>query len=270
MTDSLPDSVGKFIDRVEPSEKTLMVINRSKPEPLVNLLERGLDDQAVDVADRQFPEGVTDLVCLIEAGEVVATSSLARLEESYLLVNADRYRTGTSQIDVGSFPDVLTGLDEIAFTVRGYPESAKEKLLLILVSRFIEFRALQAGAGRLRSTFQRLSRLDDELGTRTVYGWLGDSDIETHVYGINDDPAVVADLDVITHSGSHNEYRRSWVVLFTPPDQVADGPDRTAGPDGAGHVALVAVETEPNVWRGTWTYDPGFVSDVERYLRERF
>lgn len=259
MTDPLPDSVGGFIDRLDPSEKTLLVVNRSRPEPLANLLERGLDDQPVAVVDRHLPEGVEDLVCLVDDGAVVATSPLARLEESFLLVNADRYRTGTHGVDDGTFPDVLTGLDGVEFTVRGYPESAKEKLLLILISRFIEFRALEAGAGTHRATFQRLSRLDDELGTRTVYEWLADSGVETHVYGVADDPAAVADMDVTVHTGDHHTYRRSWVVLFRPPDGRAGE-----------HAALVAVETGPNVWRGSWSYDPDFVSDVERYLRTRF
>jgi len=271
VTDSLPDSVGGFIDRIETSEKTLLVVNRTEPEPLVNLLERGLGDQPVDIVDRHFPDGVEDLVCLLDGGEVVATSPLDRLTESYLLVNADRYRTGASAVDRARFPDVLTGLDGVEFTVRGYPQSAKEKLLLVLVSRFVEMAALEAGAGRLRSTFQHLSRLDDELGTRTVYEWLADSDVETHVYGIDDDPGVVSDIDVTVHAGDHEEYRRSWVVLFRPPHDQPDGADGMAArPEEVDHVALVAVETGPNVWRGTWTYDPGLVSDVERYVRTRF
>lgn len=264
MTEPLPESVEGFLDGMETSEKTLLVLNRTEPEPLINLFERGLDDQPVSVADRQLTDGVDDLVCLLDDGEVVATSPLERLQEAYLLVNADRYRTGTRQIEVGSFPDVLTGLDGVEFSVRGYPGSAKEKLLLVLISRFIEFRALQHGAGTLRSTFQRLSRLDDEFGTRRVYDWLVEAGVDTHVYGVNDDPETVADLGVTAHAGSDDDYRRSWVVCFRP-----SGRDDPRGED-AEHVALIASEIDSNVWRGAWTYDPGLVARVDAYLRETF
>lgn len=257
---SFPASLAGFIDRVETSKKTLLVVNRTEPVQFVNLLEQGVEDQPVSVVDRYFPDGVDDLVCLVEDGDVIATSPLAELESSYLLVNADRYRTGTAQIESGSFPDVLTGLDEVEFSLQGYPQSSKEKLLLILISRFIEFRALDCGAGRLRSTFQRLSRLDDEYGTRTVYDWVADTGVDTHVYGINDDPEVVDQLGVVVHAGDHEEYNRSWTVVFVPPE--AD--------DSVDHAALVAIETGPNVWRGFWTYDPSRAERIDAYLRENF
>lgn len=261
MTDTGPHSLEEFIDRAPASEKSLLLFNRTRADPVVNLLERGLTDQPIPVAERQLPEGEDDLVCLVDDGEVVATSPLSQLEEAYLLVNADRYRTGTRQSDAGSFPDVLTGLTDIEFTVRGYPDSAKEKLLLILLSRFIERRALKAGAGTLRATFQRLSRLDDEYGTRTIYQWLADSDVATHVYGVRDDPEVIGDMDVTVHAGRDDHYRRAWVVVFSPP---ADDPDAD------GHAALVAVQTDSNLWRGTWTFDPARVTRIEDYVSRRF
>lgn len=265
MTGSLPESLSGFIDGATPSEKTLLLVNRTEPEPLVRLLERAFDDQPITIAEAHRSESAEDLVCLLEGGEVVATTPMAELEEAFLLVNADRYRTGTRQVDAGSFPTVLTGLDEIEFTVRGFPKSNKEKLLLILVSRFIEARALRRGDGELHSTFQRLSRLDDEYGTRSMYESLAGTGVSTHVYGVRDAAAAVDDLDVTVHAGDHEEYRRSWVVLFDPPD--ADG--ATAAPD-SGHVALVAVETGPNVWRGTWTYDPDRVGRIRSYLDRHF
>lgn len=101
------------------------------------------------------------------------------------------------------------------FTVRGHPESNKEKLLLILMSR-IEFEALSAEGGELHSTFQRLSRLDDEYGTQQVYEWLAASRTATHVYGLNDAPSVANGLDVTVHADDSEPYRRSWVLVFTP------------------------------------------------------
>jgi hypothetical protein len=272
MTHELPDSLSGFIDETtDTQEKTLLLLNRTEPQPLVNLLDRAFENQTVRIEERHIPEGDTDQVCLVEDGRVTATSSFADLSDSFLLVNADRYRTGTDQPSPGSFPAVLTGLDDIEFTVRGFPESNKEKLLLIVISRFIEDRALVCGDGEFHSTFQRLSRLDDEYGTRRMYEWLGDSDVETHVYGVRDDPAVVDDLDVIVHAGTTHEYRWSWVVLFTPAATTGDATDgELAAADACNPVALVAIETGPNVWRSRWTYDRDRVERIATYVRQRF
>jgi len=260
----LPDSLSGFVAEASASAKTLLVVNRTGPEPLVDLLSNAFTNQSVTIAEKHIPEGTDDLVCLIGDGQVVATSPFERLQEAFLIVNADRYRTGTRPVGVDRFPDVLTGLTETEFTVAGFPDSNKEKLLLVIISRFIEHLALAAGRGRLHSTFQRLSRLDDEYGTRTMYEWLGDSDVETHVYGVPDDPDAVTDLNLVVHGDDTEAYRRSWVVAF--------------GPDGAGsaveteptHAALVAVEVGPNVWQSVWTYDGNRVERILSYVQREF
>lgn len=257
MSSSLPSALSDFIDEVPETETSLMVLNRTGPRPLVGLLEDAFASQEVTVSDRHLPEGEEDLVLLVREGEVVATSSMDRLQEAFLLINADRYRTGTHGLREADMPDVLTGLDDIEFEVRGFPASNKEKLLLVLISRFIEGRALQANGGRFDVSFQRFSRLDDEYGTRKVYRWLGDSGVDTHVYGVRDEP-IPDDLAVTPHAGTHEEYRRSWFVVFRPPE----------GEDG--HIALVALETGDNVWRAMWTYDPDRVERVGEYVQQNF
>lgn len=268
MSRELPDSLSGFLDEAAGTgEKTLLLLNRTEPQPLVNLLDQAFENQSVQLEERRLPEGDTDQVFLVEDGRVTAVSPFADLSETFLLVNADRYRTGTGRPETGSFPDVLTGLDDIEFTVRGYPASNKEKLLLIVISRFIEDRALACGSGEFHSTFQRLSRLDDEYGTRQMYKWLGDSGVETHVYGVRDDPDVVDGLDVIPHAGTGHEYRRSWVVLFSPNPDTDAGSDKS---DSCSPVGLVALETGANVWRSMWTYDPDRVERIRTYVEERF
>lgn len=259
----LPASLSGFIDEADTSEKTLMVVNRTEPKPYVDLLSEAFEGQSVTVTEEQIPEEAEDLVCLIDGGTVRATTPLSELSEAFLLINSDRYRTGTKQSEIGTFPDVLTGLSDIEFRVSGFPHSAKEKLLLIVISRFIEYRALENGTGKLHSTFQRLSRLDDEYGTRQVYEWLGNSDVETHVYGVQDNPDAVTDLGLIVHDGETEEYRRSWVVVFTP-----EHPN--TGEDAPGHAALVATEIDPNVWRSVWTYDVERTEQIRTYIEERF
>lgn len=256
--DGLPSSLSGFIDEVENSEKRLLLVNRTEPKPFVDLLSQAFENQSVTVTEEQIPNEADNLVCLLEGNSVVATTPLSELSEAFLLVNVDRYRTGTEQTDLGTFPDVLTGLNEIEFVVKGFPHSAKEKLLLIVISRFIEYRALTEGAGELHSTFQRLSRLDDEYGTRKMYEWLADGDVDTHIYGVRDDPEIARNLDVTLHGGTSDDYRRSWVVVFTP----------ESGSDG--HVALVAIEVGQNVWRSMWTYDPERAERVRSYIRQNF
>lgn len=264
MSLQLPDSLEDFIDEVDSSGKTLLLHNRNRPESMLNLLSQTFEDQSVTVAEQHIPEGSDNLVCLINNGRVIATSPFRTLERSFLMVNSDLYRTGTTQSGADDFPAVLTGLNDVEFTVRGFPESNKEKLLLVLISRFIEFRALESAGGAFHATFQRLSRLDDEYGTQQIYKRLGESDVETHVYGIRDDPAVIEDIDVTVHEGVSTAYRRSWVVLFQPQNDSFTDDSRNEP------VALVAVEIDDNVWRGLWTYDSGRVDRVQSYVTQSF
>jgi len=114
---------------------------------------------------------------------------------------------------------------------------------LILVSQHIEQLAWTNGCGTLRSSFQRLSRINDELGTRTVYDELAATDVDVHVYGV-DDGATPLDLQATVHSGTTPPYRNGWFVVHRP-----DDPDSDRGS------ALVCLETEPHVWDGFWTDD---------------
>lgn len=143
------------------------------------------------------------------------------------------------------------------YTLRGFPASTKEKLLLIVMSRYIERRALDVGAGRLDVAFQHLSRIEDEYGTGTIYRRLLETDLDVHAYGVPD--AALTDYDELTvHAGRSEPYRRSWFVVFTPPN------DRERA------AALVAVETGRNVWRAMWTYDSERVVAIQRHITETF
>jgi len=258
------DPMTKFITDISTADAVLLIGNRTRPQHLVNILSKAFTDQSVAITERHIPEGRDDLVCLIKQGHVVATSSLQRLERAFLLVNSDRYKTRTTAVGISQFPDVLTYLTGIEFSLTGYPKSDKEKLLLIIISRFIEHLALSIGHGRLDATFQKLSRLDDEYGTQTVYETLGDSNVETHVYGIRDEPSAVKDLDIHVHADTTAELSRFWVLTFTP-----DSERPTADTDVT-HAALVAVETAPNVWRSTWTHDATHVKEIQSYLKRQF
>ncbi|WP_096389966.1 DICT sensory domain-containing protein [Halopenitus persicus] len=269
----MADSLRAFIDRLEPPARSLVILNRSAPDAARRLLDGLFADQPVAVEELHRPEAdETDVVALIEDGTIIARSTVDELLSTILLVNSDLYKTGSRELEAVELPAVLDGLTDVPFRLRGYPDSNKEKLLLITVSRVIERRAAEAGSGTLRSSFQYLSRLQDEAGTRTVYETVGRAGTDVHVYGV-DDWDTAGTLPVTVHGGCSREYRRSWFVVFRPadptgvagdgaPDACDSGSESVPGP-----AALVALEDERNVWDGFWTYRPGLVVEIDAYLQ---
>ncbi len=317
-------TLAQLVDRFETTERSIVVVNRTDPDPVHDMLVDTFGDDAVRVVERYLrregsPEGATrdddfaarhdvdgvpltgdgsadveipvdvevpvdveNLVLLVEDGRVVAESTFEELGEAALFVNSDLYITGTRSLDELELPRVITGLEDTVFSLRGYPESNRQKLLLITISRFIERAAWTAGDGTIRSSFQRLSRIDDELGTRRVYERIGDTDVDAHLYGVPDDPPI--GLDATIHGGRNVDFTDSWFVVFEPPDgfgrpavtdTAAECPargdggtpvnDLRRGVDGG--VGLLAVETEPRLWQGVWTFDPERLRRLTEYVR---
>jgi hypothetical protein len=334
----------QFLDRFDGADRSIVVVNRTDPDPVLNMLVDTFGEDAVDVVDgtiaasghpgsdrdrdgdanrrdsrgglttREFttdrivdrngegigpdepgapepgdpgpvidvdalrrhddvpfdgddPEEVENLALLVEDDEVVAGSTLGELGNAVLFVNSDLYITGSRTLDDIELPSVIGGLADTTFSLRGYPESNRQKLLLITISRFIERAAWMAGDGTLRSSFQRLSRLDDEVGTRRVYDRVSSAGVDTHLYGIPDD--LPRDLDAVIHGGDTADFTDSWFVVYRPPEgpqsiDVDPGSDLKRGIEGG--VGLLAVETEPRVWRGVWTFEPDRVQSVNRYI----
>jgi hypothetical protein len=328
----------QFLDRFDGPERSVVIVNRTDPDPVLNMLVDTFGDDAVRVVDGRVVEGASDarvngaggndrltdgagsprtdrtggltarelatngvidgegdpvpsldvdvlrrhddvpfdggdpddienLVLLMEDDEVVAGSTLGELGDAVLFVNSDLYITGSRSLSDVDLPSVISGLDDATFTLRGYPESNRQKLLLITISRFIERAAWTAGDGTLRSSFQRLSRIDDEVGTREVYERVADTGVDTHLYGVPDE--LPADLDAVIHAGDDPDFTDSWFVLYRPPEgphpaESDPSSDLVRGVEGG--VGLLAVETEPRVWRGLWTFDADRVSRVNRYI----
>jgi hypothetical protein len=249
-----------FIDDVGPPTQVIAVLNDDATGPLEQLLVEAFEDQPIDVetdppsdvADTIEAEG--DTAVLLEDGRPVAASPTIALYDALLAINSDLFVTGGRTVGEIELPDVLANLEDTRLRLRGYPLAHKEKLLLIVVSRYIEQRAWETGRGTLRSAFQRLSRIDDELGTYEVYDELGATDVDVHVYGVDD--GATLDLDATVHAGTDPPYRRAWFVVFVP-DDPADG-------DAIG---LLCLEVEPRVWDGFWTTDPERVAAIEAHVR---
>jgi hypothetical protein len=246
----------QFLDVPDGPSRSLVVANRTEPEPFQRMLEKLFTDQAITVSESVETEYDENTVLLVEDGTVVATSPLQALTDAILMVNSDLFITGARKLDTTTVPDVIDGLTDVPFRLRGYPESDTEKLLLILISRHIERLAHEAGDGRLRSSFQRLSRINDEKGTREVYETVAETAVDVHVYG-RPDWTPSEQFDVTMHGGYKRDFRRSWFVIYNPPAELTD----TSG------AALLAIQTDDGVWDGFWTYDQSIVDDLTAYIR---
>ncbi len=238
-----------------------MLANRSQPEQLRSMLAGMFTEQSVTV-DEAAVEGVPENTVLLLDGEgnVLAESPLSAVSESLLFTNSDAFVTGSTSLAETNLPAVITGLEGVQFRLRGYPQSHKEKLLLIAVSRHIERAAWEHDAGTHRASFQRLSRIVDEQGTQRVYRRLGESGVDTHVYGVDDGGAErAAELGVTVHAGDSPDYRDSWFVVHRPPDAEQPG-----GPEP---LALLAIQGDDGVWDGFFTSDREEALAVDDYVR---
>jgi hypothetical protein len=246
------DPLTAFFDRRETSTWSVQVVNRTAAKPVQLMIEDLFDGLSVAVTEREFDDRDEDLLLLLHDGSVVEMSPLRTLLDTLLVVNSDLYRTGTVSLDEINPPDVITRLSDTVFTLNGYPEAATEKLVLTLISRYIEHRAWSHGAGTLRTSFQRLSLLDDEGGTRDVYERLGAIDgLDVHVYGIPDWD-IPETLRVTPHGITDGKIERYWFVVY-------------ASEDGRS-IAMLAEEIGPNEWRGFWTFDTDEIHRLDRCI----
>jgi len=254
-------SLEKFARSSNHETATITVLNPEQDCPVYQILSKLFRDDAITIHHTTTEEGAgpSDAV-LVEKGNGdrgFAVSSLATIQKELLLVNSDIYVTGARSIEDIETPDILTNLNELPFTVQGYPKHPKEKLLLIEISRHIEAMAWRAGEGHLKTGFQYLSRLENEQGTRRVYERLGrETEVTTHVYGV---PDVCPSIpDVIVHAEDDPEIEQSWFVVY----QSTHHPHEAA--------ALVAVETTAHTFEGCWTYDPDTVATIREYLETTY
>lgn len=255
-------SLAEFARDLQNDTATVTVLNRESDDSLYRVLDSLFNEDAITVREittDRSDSSLTDTVIVERTGDEdgFAISSLDELSQRVLLVNSDIYVTGSRSLDEVKTPDVITELDEIPFTVKGYPRDPKEKLLLIEISRYIEAMAWQTGEGCLHTGFQYLSRIDDEKGTRRVYERLSrETTVETHVYGMPDSSLSLPGIH--THTEACQELRQSWFVVY----QSTHHPHEAA--------ALVAVEKAPHTWEGCWTYNAEKVKTILNYLDQRY
>ncbi|MFP9058938.1 DICT sensory domain-containing protein [Natrialbaceae archaeon A-chndr2] len=258
-------SLRSFIDETASSSRQLAVFDGSVDGPLESMLAETFEEQPLDLtideAANSTPSIEADTkVVLIEDDRVVAESSLMELYDALLAINSDLFITGARELGEIELPDVLANLDNQEFRLRGYPLAHKEKFLLIVISRYIEQLAWETGRGTLRSSFQNLSRVTDEVGTHNVYKSMGETGVDVHLYGYESAESDIDDLqsglEVSVHAGDSAEHHNAWFVVFRPDEW-------TEQKKGA---ALVCLEMEPRIWGGFWTYDRERVVAIDEYI----
>lgn len=258
------DSIESFITATHPANKRLIVNCDQLPDSIFGLFEEFLSEQPIsisyfDESDSLFDvEG--DVAILVEDGDIVAQTDLYDMVYGILTVNSDFYTTGTRNLSDVTLHSVITSLDEVPFRVRGFPQSDKEKMILIYMSRVIERLACESPSGTLRASFQHLSRLTAEDGTQRVYEAVSETDTDVHVYGVNDLDKTLS-MDVTVHGGTSHEYRNSWFVIYTP-----DGTGVSHSPFDFKSAALVAYQMGPNDYKGFWTFSNSMVEEIEDYV----
>lgn len=254
-------SIERFVERHQGEERALVLANRSQPEQLRSMLESVFERQSVTVDEAVVEDVPENTVLLLDgAGNVLAQSPLDAVSQSLLFTNSDAFMTGSTSLEETDLPDVITGLEGVTFRLRGYPQSHKEKLLLIAVSRHIERVAWQHDAGTHRASFQKLSRIVDEQGTARVYRRLAESGVDTHIYGGDDcGEKALENLDVTVHTGDSRDYRNSWFVIHRPP-----AAEQESAPDP---LALLAIQDETGVWNGFFTSDSAEALAIDDYVR---
>jgi DICT domain-containing protein len=170
------------------------------------------------------------------------------------LVRAVRLSETDERFDAGERPALLEYVER-----GGYAVDNGGKRYLVGVSRMIEERARRVGRGELHTGFQSLARLDDERGTRRMYDALAATDVDVHLYGVDDGGAADALADQFTvHPAEAAELAESWFVVF-------DGGGVT---DAA--VSLLTEERDPGRYHGFWSRDVDLTGRIVRYLETTY
>jgi len=243
--------LGRYVPADDDPEYDVAVVGGDRPDPYDKMVGKLFNRQPVEVIDAVDISTDTQTVALLDDGEVVADSPLAVLSDTILMVNSGMYMTGTVGLSDIELPDVIEALGDTTFLARGYPRSNYEKLPLILISRYIEKLSAQHG-GIHRASFQRLSRMRDERGTKNVYEKLGNGAATTHVYGVPD-WLPPREMGLSVHAGYGGDWDHSWFVLHRSSETAA---------------ALVAIETGVNEWISRWTFDRSLVCSIEDTVTE--
>jgi len=79
-----PDSLAAFIERGPVRDLSIAVGNRTRPQPIQEMVEETFGGRSIGVDELDVPDAETDQVVVLDGDDVVATSPLAVLEDEIL------------------------------------------------------------------------------------------------------------------------------------------------------------------------------------------
>lgn len=246
-----PESLAEVIETVEATGYTLTVCNYRGDEATLADIEAFFARLNVTVRSVELPTATpTDTAILHRGSDPVAASPVGELHEAVRLDDIGE-DADAEALAAAVRPAVLEHVYRREYTVEN-----GGKLEMVRISRLVETRALDTGAGTLHTGFQRLDRVRDELGTQELYENLATAGVDVHLYG--QAGAVPNEEWYTIHAVESGELADAWFVVY-------DG----AGED-AQMGALVSEETGPEAYSGFWTYQPAIVRTVDGYLRSAY
>ncbi len=223
-------------------------------QPVVEILENLFGTAPIEIEETDRPDLPADQVVLEHDGEVMTTTPMADIVDSVLMQDVHGGAAELASVVEADIPDVLDALAETTFRIDGQTATRIQTTLFLAMSRMVERLAARASDGTLRTGFQELSRMQDEHTTGDIYRALAEGPVDVHVYGVPDwEPD--ADLDLTVHSGTDEDYRRNWFVVFRP------GPASTD--EG---MAFLATQHEDSGWEGFWSRDPDLVEAIDDHI----
>lgn len=244
-----------YVSQVEPAESTLVVANRRRTtQPMVELVAGMFDDRPVEVRVEDIADVPSDQMLVLQDGSTVASSGIDEFLDSVIFTDGDRSADPGRSLRQADLPDVLAALEDTTFVLDGSAPAAARRRLFIAISRYIEGLAFETSAGRLRTGFQRLSRMRDERGTAAVYRTLGDTDLDVHVFGVPD-WTPPSEFTLTVHAGTTPEYRENWFVVYEPPAEL----DETG-------MAFLSTQHTSQEWQGFWTTSQDTISKLGHYI----
>jgi hypothetical protein len=232
MASANTESLYDIVDGVNTESKTVRALNVTDEEQF-QTVEEYLSRHDVEIRREESGRQDSDTLVVEDDGETLARDSVGSVARFANAPPAAGYEDAR-------IPPVVEHLDETRF-------QSYDKQQMILASRIGEFRAWNRRSGELHAGFQKLSKVDFQ---QEVYDQLEISEVDTHVYGI-DDWERTDEVDMEVHVNRAEEVREHWWVVY-------DG-----GGDEEYKYALIAQEQSPQEWFGFWTYGS---STVDRLL----
>jgi len=249
--------VNKVLNTLKSNEDNnyKLIVNNQKDKDLLSfkMIKRMFENQNVTV--NKGNENNNNII-IYKNNSIVSKSSIEELGDSILYTNSDQYKTQQNQMKKLVFPKSILSLQDEIFELKGYPKKYNEKLILILISRYIEKLSYTHG-GVHHSTFQKISRINDEKGTKEVYDKLSNNVDKLHIYGQLDTEPELNGENIIFNFGSSDTYKYSWVVIHLSKNYSA---------------ALTAIKkpNKFNEWNAIWTFDREKVIRLENEMDNYF